>query len=453
MAVSHAQLKGRTEALRLISQSLARIWGAIFGGICAFLTVFAHAYYGYPVYGYLGMPYTPLGIEHYMMLLVLAGIPGFFLKQRATKPGDFAVSVIYFFCYIPAISLGTCSGLLVGEAYAAHILCLFIGFCTLQYLAQMPVSSFRRPHIRPAAFICIVLFFYFWFLAWIVAENYSTMRLAGFFTVYDQRSVGGQAIGTSGYALGMLAGAVNPLLMSYGLFGKRRFLLFLGIVGQFVCFSVAANKIMIFAVIYIPVMYFLVGRRAGHLSHKFPPIVWMGPAYMFLLLVGLGFATIYFQTLSINADAFASQLLMRLILLPGSVTTQYAVFFQTNPLTYMTHVGFGRFIADSPYAQEVSLVLGAYLADQDRGMNANVNFFAYDGIASFGPIGMIVMGFIVGATLSIANRLVRRDMLHVVLVSMSALSFQMAEGSYFSAMLTYGGGLLFALFFLMPYDE
>jgi hypothetical protein len=439
--------------VRAIKTLTRRVWAGVFGAFCAILTLIAHAYYGFPVYGYLGLPYVPLVIEEIIFLILLAAIPGFFLPQKANAPSDFVVTVIYYYCYVPAITMMLATGLLNGTFLAAHLGSIAIGFLLVIFLAGRSGKPFRSPKMSSRAFVALLILLYLVFSIWIVLENYRTMRLVGFLDVYDQRALGGENIGTSGYALGMMAGAVNPLLMAYGLFTRRPLLFILGFSGQFLCYSVAANKIMLSSVAYIPAVYFLIGGRRAHAAQAVPSLTWMGPAYVSIILVGLFLATLYYQSYAVWVDAIASQILMRLLLLPGALTAQYAHFFETNPLTYMSHVGFGRLIAGSNYAESVSQTIGNFMAGGERGQNANVNFFAYDGIASFGPYGAPIIGVIVGYTLRLFNKAVRHSMVNVATLGLAAFAFNIAEGSYFSGMLTHGGGLLLILLYVMPYDD
>lgn len=398
----------------------------------------------------MGLSYVPLDLTGFVLLALFAAFPAAALPVYFARPGDVIVWILFFFCYVPSITLIIASGLLTFERLVLYLISYCVGMIVIIRLSALKLPMLKRPLLKPAVFVSVLVIIYLSLNAWIILENHSTMRLVGWGDTYTQRFAGASNIGTSGYALGMVAGAVNPMLLSYGLYTKRRWLIALAVIGQVLAYMVLAQKFIFLSLIYIPAFYFLFGGRDSLLRPRPVKLIWIGVSFIVVLALGMVCWIFSVSTNSPFLEDLAALLVMRLVLLPGALSAQYSFFFENNPLTYMTHVGFGRLFFTSPYGPELGLVIGSFLADGGDGMNANVNFFANDGTASFGVIGPTIMGVVVGATISFLNMIPRREHILICSVALTTFAFSLREGSYFATMLTTGGALGFILTFLLP---
>ena len=414
------------------------------------LTLLAYVVYGHPVYGYLGLAYAPLSFDAYVLSSLMAILPALVLPADLKRPSDLVSWIIYFFCYIPTTIIFPASGLLANTTVFAYLISFFAGMILIIGIPRLRVPTFSIPSALSRAFPVVLLSCFILLSVYIVIQNYSIMRFVGFSDVYDQRFLGAETVGLSAYAMGNLSGAINPLLVSLGLLQRKKLYLVLGVIGQLLVYSVMAHKFVLISLVYIPAFYFMLYFRGDPLSSPPPSLLPIGLSFSAALLLGLCFASISFFVPSIGLfEDMTALLLMRLVLLPASLGPQYALFFDSHPLTLMSHVGLGKLFFVSPYLDQISIEIGYFLNNGAKGMNANVNFFSFDGTASFGILGPALIGIIVGSTLLLLNMFSRRHSIAIVSLSSSTLAFTLTESSYFTTMITGGGLLLIVLLYLL----
>jgi hypothetical protein len=215
----------------------------------------------------------------------------------------------------------------------------------------------------------------------------------------------------------------------------------LGFLNQTLLYSAEGSKAVILSVVILIGLYSIIGasRRRFGLS-----LVMILTAILSTLWLLAG------VTSQNPVLSFALSLLFqRTFANGGYMTGAYANFFNTHPLTHLSTVhGVGLFL-QYPYDRTLGLLLGNYeLGIQDLDLNAH--FLASDGIAGFGPIGII---FISGACSMIFWILdccaARHD---VVLASLMVafVAMNLLNASLFTTLLSGGLGLVILLMSIMP---
>jgi hypothetical protein len=131
--------------------------------------------------------------------------------------------------------------------------------------------------------------------------------------------------------------------------------------------------------------------------------------------------------------------------LPGALTGVYAEFFTFSPLTYFSQMNVVNRFVEYPYNEALGQVIGRYLNNGEAGMNANASMWATDGISSIGPIGIVLMGFIVAVALVFANRIVPYSKLPFAAIVSTTFIMNIGESGFFTNMITGGGFLLVLL--------
>ncbi len=414
------------------------------------LALLAYVVYGHPVYGYLGLAYAPISFNAYALSSLLAVLPALVLPTDLKRPSDLASWIIYFFCFIPTAIVFPASGLLANATVFAYLISFLAGMMLIITIPRLRVPSFSSPLAHRRTFPLVLLSCFMLFSVYILIQNYASMRFVGFADVYSQRFLASETVGFSAYAMGNLSGSINPLLISLGLLQRKKLYLALGVIGQLLVYSVMAHKFVLISLLYIPAFYFMLNFRGDPVGSAAPSLLPIGFSFSMALVLGLCFQIIAFLIPSIPLfEELTSLLLMRLVLLPAALAPQYALFFESNPLTLMSHVGLGKLFFDSPYSSQISIEIGYFLNNGVKGMNANVNFFSFDGTASYGIFGPALMGIVVGLTLLLLNMLSRRHSMAVISLSSSTLAFTLTESSFFTTMITGGGLLLIVLLYLL----
>jgi hypothetical protein len=271
-----------------------------------------------------------------------------------------------------------------------------------------------------------------------------SIALVGLDDVYAQRStassVGGAAIV---YVLGGLSGAVNPFLVVVGVVQRRLPLLLMGLFGQLLVYATLAGKVVIGSTILtllVPLLF-----RAGVLIRL---RIWV----VAIVVGAVGPLFCRASGLSNLAGTISDLVYMRILTLPGVLIGVYSDFFETYPLTYLSHSLIGKAFYDYPYGQEsVGQVVGRYVSPTISANvnNYNANFIAADGIAGFWLIGIPVAVALAALWFWVLGKLVGRD--HPVIACGALMPFIMslADASLFTALLTGGGaasGLILYLY-------
>src|SRR5690606_13689630 len=135
---------------------------------------------------------------------------------------------------------------------------------------------------------------------------------------------------------------------------------------------------------------------------------------------------------------------MRSFAIQGALTGVYMEFFSDNPVTYFTHVGPVRAFAEAVYNVPLGFVIGDHLGGEGA-FNANASFWATDGLAALGVLGVPVAAFIFILFMVVAKMLVSNE--GVKFAACISIPFIMALGnaSFFTNMLTGGGAILYVV--------
>jgi hypothetical protein len=141
-----------------------------------------------------------------------------------------------------------------------------------------------------------------------------------------------------------------------------------------------------------------------------------------------------------------SLFLMRTLSTGGWTITTYYEFFSLKGLTYFSHVGpIGALIGKS-YSIEPGQLIGLeYSLSEDA--NFNANFWATDGIASLGVIGVIIASILLALVLRAFFNITRGMDQRAVSILLAGLWLSLLNASLFTSMLSGGGFLIYILLF------
>ena len=144
---------------------------------------------------------------------------------------------------------------------------------------------------------------------------------------------------------------------------------------------------------------------------------------------------------------YFSNVNFRMLAIPSIAMDVYNEFFSKHELTHFCQIGILKAFVSCPYDEPLSIVMRNNFP---FGGNFNASLFATEGIASVGVLLAPIPIFAGGLIVALANRASAGLPPFIVLVS-SAIFCQMLLNVPFStAMLTYGGGVLFLLWYVTP---
>lgn len=261
----------------------------------------------------------------------------------------------------------------------------------------------------------------------------NNLKLASFEDVYIQRFANAD-IGTdifTRYISSWLANFMIPVCLAYGLIGKKHIYTIIGTASCIVIYmATAAKSVVLFPFIFVG-FYILFSRNRIYEVYR---------------ILGITLLVIMIITLFFGFNVFSSLFWMRTVGNGGYMTVHYYNFFSTHPNTFYTHINIIKAITGAyPYGiYDIGQVVGKYYWTED--MSANANFWASDGIAAMGLIGVLFISVVFFITLRLINFITYKyNKLFLVLAFIPFLS-SLLNMPLFSSLWT--GGAIWMLVFL-----
>ena len=222
--------------------------------------------------------------------------------------------------------------------------------------------------------------------------------------------------------------------MTLGLTRPRLLLLVLGIAGEFLMYSQAGAKAVLFNILLVPLLYLAIRFLSGRFG-------------VVLMWASVGLLAITVAVTAVTGSLWPIALYaVRLIALPGELTAYYLDFF-TSHTTYELSQSFLRWFTQQPYAVEPPQLIGALYLHTT--VNANANMWA-DALANFGLGGVVPFTLVLGGILWVLDSVgADRDLL-VIGPTLGIAGLSLANGALFTSILTFGIGFTIVLVALMP---
>ncbi|MEQ1714830.1 MAG: hypothetical protein ABL907_02385 [Hyphomicrobium sp.] len=408
---------------------------------------------------------------HLFLAIGAAAVYSIFLPTAISKYSQFACWVIYLSVYIPSVlSLGLQSYVsfdphqVIGVLFASFALLVFVSNKTPRHAsaAQPPRSTTRgkasgafeilksatqsgvnRIQTSPLRFYIGVAALQIALTIYYIIVYRDILTFSGLDDLYDQRArFGGFQSDTLGsYLTGWLPNALNPFLIVAGLQDRRaRLLVPIGLASQIVVYMAFAGKVILVIPIILILFYFFVYTK-GTLS-------------AFRIALGFCGTILIVESILLYSNytpdgwmaSLSGLIYMRTLAIQGVMMGVYADVFTSLPHTYYSHVNLVRLFVDYPFDAPLGVVVGRHLVG-GLGFNANANFWATDGIAAAGLIGLPIVSTILGVILNLANGLITAERLaFAACVSMPFL-MSLGNTSLFSSVLTGGGGMILLLIY------
>lgn len=423
------EIKGNISYRRL----LTLFWVTVY--IVSFVTIYVN--WASVNFYYFGFWYNH-NPDNLALAYVIIALFAILLPVSVTRYSDFACWILYFIIFIPSVLIVSMQGYETFSPTGLNVSLAASFFLMLYIPRKINFKSYSIPRrIQTDAFFFFFFAFYLAAMAFYLITYGEMLSFSGLDEIYDQRARFSN-MDTSAIALyltGWLSNAMNPYLLAVGLFDRtRRWLIPVGIAGQIIVFMAFAGKMMLVILLVTAGFYFFVLKNGRVSTTRLA----FGFAMLTLCALAILAVTNYHPD-GLSLDIVAL-IFMRTLGIQGAMTGVYADIFSNSPLTYWSHANIINQIVDYPYKVPLGFVVGTRLVG-GSGFNANANFWATDGVAAYGMMGVVIMGAVFGFLLSLANKVITPDRLPFATIVSIPFLMTMGNASLFTSLIT-GGGLM-----------
>jgi hypothetical protein len=396
-----------------------------------------------PTFGYMGMTYHAPSSSPFLLAWVLALLPGLWMPFALRRPSQIPFWFLYLLVYIPSLFSPQYMSLESRQDLSVLIWCFFSGFLIISLTYSVPPIQLRQAFQSPRFFWGVIVFLALVLNVWVLAIYHSKMRLVGFSDVYNLRSESDVAAAGSSveYAVMLLSSVINPLFMAHGLVTRKKSLVFFGFLDQLLLYSAQGSKAVILSVFVLAGLYFVIRASSRTFGLRLTVL-------LTTILVALSLLA-NIKDLNPALSFSLSLLFQRTFANGGYMTGAYANFFHSHPVTYLSSVhGIGAFV-HYPYDTPLGLLLGNYeLGIPDLDLNAH--FWASDGIAAFGPIGIVIISVICATVFWILDSCAARHDIVFASLMVAFITSNLLNVSLFTTLVSGGLGFVILLMIVMP---
>ncbi len=430
---------GQSRLATRFSVSRVRIDTVLLSGL--YVGIFACAYVAYvgDIFSELGFglaaDWQPYDI---LIFACLALLPSFWIPIRFERPSAVFIYIQYFLIYIPAVWMTRHSILpILGPADRAMLSgTLGISMAALLWMHhRLPLIHLTSMRLTSRTFWSLIFCFTGFLLGVLAIELGGNFHLVGLNDIYLLRSNASDLLEASGdvvakYAFTWLNAFLLPVIFARAI-TKANFGLAVGVTVCYVfLYGIWGSKASLFS----PLILMVASVWASKNPSRTPRLMIAGLVFAlivpFLLPSGAGIA-------GLIKLAWVSIVDMRTFAMPGLLVTQYYDFFASHSLTLGSHITGLNLILHYPYDYDIPRTVGYYY--NGVLVTSNANFWAQDGLAGFGLIGVVAVSFLVGGILWLLDSASRGLDRRFVLTANVGIILIFANVSVFTTLIT--GGL------------
>lgn len=357
------------------------------------------------------------------------------MPRRIQRPSSLFLVVIYLFVCVPAAVAMVGLERPSDDFYYPLLISLALGFA-LACLAPHIVSWRGLPRKDATQLLPLLAIAWIACLSVLVFSFGPVMSFSGLDQIYAQRELGKAGNLFEGYAQTYFGYVFSPALLAFGLVKKNYLLVVAGIVGSVVLYMITAEKAVFMYPVFMIFLFFALRFNAG---------LFLAPSIIALVFS----ASLFFATLLYRDSAIASfvawYLGIRSLLVPGVYLVHYSNFFGDYGYTLATHISGVNLLIDTPvnFSSHPRWPSIGHLVGEDYlgipTLNANANFIAWDGLASFGPYGALVVLLLFALFLVTLDKCSRGINQTLVLPLLLPLALTLTNGSLFTGLASFGG--------------
>ena len=383
---------------------------------------------------------------HFIFCCVISVIPSLWLPVGLTRPSQILFLVQYFVLFIPTTFIAYYSikpSLSIGEAVQLNLM-MFAGLSVIQAAYLVPVVRVRTFKMSAPAVSASLAAGFLLLMCYLALAFREVFRLVGFEDIYEVRTAMAAAAARAGTRLGLyaqtwFAGFFLPLFFSMGAFARKRWLMLVAGAGYVFLFGVTGNRTAVAAVILLPLLYGWSVWRPRNAAAVF------GLGVSALLAFGSVLATLPFPSVE---KWYVATVNFRTFAVPQLALIQHYAFFETHPLTHMSHVTLVNAFVRYPYHTDVGSVIGEYYYGGT--LQENTGMWAGDGLAGFGLPGILVMSGVCSLLFWIIDCVAEGFDVRFVVVALGFIAMSFANVSLFTTILSGGLALLLGTLAVIP---
>ncbi len=417
--------------------------------VYALSILLAYQLYLFPIWGYYGFIYSAPTVYDYGFAFFLLTITSALLPKSFLRPSSVILLFMYAIVFVPTVVITLCLSANTLSTHWKILAALTIATALSSVVARLQTKTAPKSVGYPSSYF-VNSFLILWAAIAIlnIAVYHSVMGFAGIETAYEQREAGASKNALTAYSQTLFSTVVNPTIFVLGLLYRKKPLVWVGIAGSLLIYTISAQKTIILLPIILYLFYKLLSTGNPRLRTPAVPLL--------LLAVLTFFASMTYEDNAV-AFLFAALFVTRTIAIPGLTYSQYHDFFVTNGYTFWSHVkGISALIpTPSAYVNDPLWPgLGYMIGESFYGrpdLNNNANLYSGDGVAAAGWLGVILIGLIFSMWLRALDAIASKwDSTFTALIVMP-LAISLTNGHFFTNLLSFGGlAWLFILFFFIP---
>jgi hypothetical protein len=424
--------------------------------------VFASIYfaaYGWTYVAYLIEPFEELGFADpagsevdVLIVACLAIAPSLWLPTTFDRLSAVFIYFQYFLIYVPAIWMTRHSILPLLNPVDQTTLCVALpASLGILLWSHSRLPLLRFPEIRiEGRLIWMFIYVVSGILLLVLIRGLGgNFRLVGLNEIYSLRESATDLIKASGsgllrYAFPWLNGLLLPMIYARAA-QKSNYLMILAVVSCYCfLFGIWGSKTSLVD----PLILVAASLWASSGTSRMP--LWLIAGLTFALIVP---ALLPFESGIGNLIRFGwiSVVNMRTFSIPGIAIVQYYDFFSTHAWTLGSQITGLSWVVHYPYDYDIPQTLGYYY--YGTLVTANANFWAQDGLASFGLIGLGLTSIVAAAVLWILDSATRGMSVKFLIPALMGILLAFANVSLFTTLLTGGLGFFILACIFMPRDD
>ena len=400
-------------------------------------------------YSYMGFDYNNnLDTFNIFISWLLALLPALWMPIKIRRPSQLIYIVFYLTIYIPPLFLMYNFRLptLAPKDILILNIVLFFGIISLGLEYLLPLIKVKYHPIKKNIFIMVGSIISFIFIAYVITTQFQNLHFATSISEiyqiradYKTRLLNNSSSLTS-YAISWIAYVIVPFLFSFGLFFKKKGLIFTGITVSLLIYAINGFK----ALLFLPVLIFVINYLIKRWKSEFSIMLVLGFSGL-LLIPYLGTLFNFNENLMIS---IINVIPFRIFSVPAYILMEYYDFFTRFPPTYLSHVSIFSLFIKYPYQQYLSSLIPIFY--NGYGSGANASAWAMDGLAGFGLFGIVIISIFMGLVFLILDSSAKIYRVEFVVLCIVPTVINVTSTSIFTNLFSGGLILIILLFLVIP---
>lgn len=400
---------------------------------------YAYVHFLAVTFNYLGYSSRSVAPEFFYPVVVGTGLLTLALPRSISRASDFMLWASYVLIFAPSITIAHYSTFIESselaryDAVVASCFLLAVAFVRGAPQLRFYVIGDTRIPVVMIAGISIVTY------GILFASTGFHIRLTSLTDVqqlrFGYRDLTQSGGGLIGYLLPPQAYVVNPVVICWGIYRRKPFLVLAGVFGQLILYSIGGHRVAILSPIAILAIYYAFRKQ------RLPKgaLVLYGMLGLVLLQVALS---------SLNAMSQVTLMIQRLIVFPPPLVAATVGFFDHQSKAHWAYSFMSPFI-HYQYSSTPNFLVGASLGNAQNSANSNL---LGDGFANLGYPGMVLETVVFAILLWLLDITTARLPVPVVCCILILPAVAFANVSAFTAILTQGVLLAIVISALLPRD-